>query len=122
MTWTSTSKFRLVPPDRCPLGSMSLAARLKTKRATKPMITQQDVERTITHFEKVLMSNDSIQSISVVVRHSLTGEEEFVIEVGVLNLDHLDLPNSLPLVLADGTLSGIRIPVSVVVTGYVDKL
>ena len=86
------------------------------------MITQQDVERTVTHFEKVLMSNVSIQSISVVVRHSLTGEEEFVIEVGVSSLDHLDLPNSLPLVLADGTLSSIRIPVSVVVTGYIEKL
>jgi len=86
------------------------------------MITEQDVERTVAHFERVLMSKDSIQSISVVVRYSLTVEEEFVIEGGVSNLDYLDLPNSLPLVLADGTLSNIRIPVSVVVIGYIEKL
>lgn len=86
------------------------------------MITQQDAERTIAYFEQSLMSNDAIQSLSVVVRRSLTGQEELAIELGVTNLDHLDLPNSLPLVLTDGTLSDIKIPLSVVVTGHIEKL
>lgn len=78
------------------------------------MITEQQANATLAHFQEALMMDQNVQSVSVMTRPALEGGQEWIIEIGVLDPGASAIASSLPVPLPDGTLSSLRVPVVVV--------